>query len=256
MNKTVLCVICFLCIYNRSDAQKFSVGLGFNRQYHRMRYMTEDLPHQEVNKQLVISPTLYLACKLNKKFYLAFDLTYLKYNRAIQTNINFHQPDTKADNITTVNFEKTPLLFSKLSYKLYKNKKDMKFFVSTGCALSYHSKGDEYKGTVLSSDSSIVGTDYNLRPSYLHLNYLIGLQMNLPLSDVMSINCSVNNIFGGNHYLFRQTYNLSDVNGNRKQLDYGLFGGFAYFDFKLVYNFTNKKKKDAKQPEIQKTETP
>ncbi len=232
-------------------------SLKYRSQYHRMRYITEDLPHQEVNKQLVISPTLYLACKLNKKFYLAFDLTYLKYNRAIQTHINFNNPDDSTARITTVNYEKTPMLCGKLNYKLYKNKKDMKFFVSTGFTLAYQKRNNIYSGTVTTKDSSITGTDYNLRPSYLLIHYLIGLQVNLPLSDVMSINFSLNNVFGGEDYLFKQQYTLHDATNTRKQLEYGLFGGFAYFDFKLVYNFTNKKKKaEAKKPEMHKTGTP
>ncbi len=257
MSKKILLSLLVLCLAFNADAQKFSVGVGFNRQYHRMRYMTEDLPHKEVNKQLVISPTLYLGCKLNKKFYLAFDLTYLKYNRSIETNINFNHPDDTTASITTLNYEKTPMLCGKINYKLYKNKKDVKFFVSTGFALAYQKRNDAYNGTVTTRDSGITGTDYNLRPSYLQIHYLLGLQVNLPLSDMMSINFSVNNVFGGKNYLFKQQYTLHDAANTRKQLEYGLFGGFAYFDFKLVYNFTNKKKKaEAKKPEMEKNVAP
>jgi len=248
MIKNTILLFIFSCLCLHSFGQKFSIGIGFNKQYHRMRYLKDELPHQEVNKQFLVSPSLYLACKLNKRFFLAFDISYLKYSTTIKTNFNFNNPNDTSANIATLNYEKTPILFSKLSYKIYKTKNDIKFFVSAGCSFSYQKKNDSYSGYLRTADSSISGSDYNLRPSYMHANFLIGLQINLPLSDRMSINFSLNNVFGGKNYLFEQKYSLYDHSNTNRRLEYGLFGGFAYFDFKLAYNFNNKAKKAKAMP--------
>lgn len=228
----------FLILMSRqgfSGNGKNSFGMGVNAQWHRIRITEHGLSFMEIQKRSFISPSLFFATKINSRLELGFDISYIRFKKTCQTNINFHKADP-GDEITASTYTRFPIFTSKLNYQMLKKGK-FEFDVMAGLTYSFQITGLTMKIDYKSVDSTINCQYIGESPLNFMVNPLLGLQAKLNVSKHFNLRLNIFNVIGGKKYIYRDQYFAIDKNGDTRKLEYGLYGGFSCIDFKLVYNY-------------------
>jgi len=212
-----------------------SFGIGTNTQWHRIRITESGLSFKEVQKRAYISPTIYFATKINPRFEISLDISYIRFKKTCQTNINYLKP-TSGDEITSGIYCRFPMITPKINYQLMK-KNRFSVDLNLGATYSFQVTGLTMTIDYLSIDSTVKCKYIGDSPTNLIFNPLIGLQTKFTLSKHVNLRLNVCNVFGGKKYIVRDQYIATDKNGNTRKLDYGLYGGYSCVDLKLVYTY-------------------
>ncbi len=220
--------------FAKSSIAQFTFGFGMNFQNHRTKVLIEELSIEEVDKSYPVIPGVFIAQRLKKiPFELSLDITYIRYAKSHKTNINPTNPNIY-DEITTGSFERVPVLIPKVNYQFYKYKK-IKLDANIGATYSFQFIDQTLLSEGKTADNNYTFTFVGSQPTYSRANFLIGLQTTFEISSKLAFRINAFNVFGGKQYLFKDRYEVTDMNGKKKVLEYGIFGGFSCIDFKLAF---------------------
>ncbi len=231
--------IIFLCIFflkNFLFAGNITFGIGSNIQMHRTKITEHGLPIKEIKKKNLIAPSIFFATRFkDSRLEFSLDISYIRYRKTYVTNINFNNP-TPIDAVSTTTEERVPFIMPKFNYQILK-RKSFTLDVSAGFTYSFQFIGFTFNSSSKSYDSTINWNYIGDSPTYSRANVLLGLQGKLKLSKHFNLRLNIFNVFGGKTYIFRDQYVSTDLQGNSRKTEYGIYGGFLSADIKIAYTY-------------------